>query len=80
MSAESPGPMDTTNDSVESKVPESTTTVEPAELSPRLPDASPSTSHIEDKEGEQILPGRATSSALDLQYSIRYGIDSTRVS
>ena len=80
MRPESPGPMDTTNDSVENKAPEKTTAMEPAPPSPPLPDASPSSSHVDDKEAEQIHPGLATSSALDLQYSIRYGIDSTRVS
>lgn len=77
---EIPGPMDRTNDSIESKAPEKTTAMDPAPPSPPLPDASPSSSHVDDKEAERIHPTPATSSALDLQYSIRYGIDSTRVS
>ncbi|KAL2048985.1 hypothetical protein ABVK25_010737 [Lepraria finkii] len=76
---EFPGPMDRTNDSIESKAPEKTTAMDPAPPSPPLPDASPSSSHVDDKEAERIHPTPATSSALDLQYSIRYGIDSTRL-
>lgn len=79
MEAESPGPMDMTNESMESKAPENATAMEPAPPSSPLPDASPSSSHVDDKETEQIHLAPATSSALDLQYSIQYGIDSTRV-
>jgi len=79
--ANSPSSMDTTHDPESSKIPEQIQNMEPAEPSPPSPGASPSGSHVEDKESEQIQQQQPppTSSALDLQYSIRYGIDSTRV-
>ena len=46
---------------------------------PPSPGASPSGCNVEDKESEQILQSPHRSSALDLQYSARYGIESTRV-
>ena len=76
---ESPGQIDTANDSAKSKSPGQVPTMEPAEHSPTVQDASPSSSHVDDKDGEPVQPNLATSSTLDLQYSIRYGIDSTRV-
>lgn len=51
----------------------------PAEASPPLIGASPSSPHVDDKEAEPAHPTVTTSSALNLPYSIRYGIDSTRV-
>ena len=76
---ESPGPNDIANDSAERKTSNQSTTMEPPEPSPALPEASPSGSHIDDKDGEPVQPTPTTSSTLDLQYSIQYGIDSTRV-
>lgn len=76
--AESPGPLEVTTDRAENKTSEHAHLMEPAEPSP-LMGTSPSSSHVDDKEVEQIQPSAPTSSALDLQYSIRYGIDSTRV-
>ncbi len=76
---ESPGPNDIANDSAERKTSDQSITMEPPEPSPALPEASPSGSHIDDKDGEPVQPTPTTSSTLDLQYSIQYGIDSTRV-
>ena len=41
---------------------------------------SPSSPHADDKEMEHVQPAAPTSSALDLYYSIRVGIESNRVS
>lgn len=76
---ESPGQNDTANDPAESKISDQSTTMEPPEPSPALPEASPSGSHIDDKDGEPVQSAPTMSSTLDLQYSIQYGIDSTRV-
>ena len=76
---ESPGQNDTANDPAESKTSDQSTTMEPPEPSPALPEASPSGSHIDDKDGEPVQLAPTMSSTLDLQYSIQYGIDSTRV-
>ena len=76
---ESPGPNDTAGDPAESKTSDQSTTMEPPEPSPALPEASPSGSHIDDKDGEPVQSTPTMSSTLDLQYSIQYGIDSTRV-
>lgn len=78
--AGSPGPLERSLDRSEDKASdhatENVTAMEPAEASLHSGDASPSSFHVDDKEVEPTAP---TSSALDLQYSIRYGIDSTRV-
>ncbi|KAK0509435.1 hypothetical protein JMJ35_007829 [Cladonia borealis] len=76
---ESPGQNDTANDPAESKTSDQSTTMEPPEPSPALPEASPSGSHIDDKDGEPVPSAPTMSSTLDLQYSIQYGIDSTRL-
>ena len=76
---ESPGPNDIANDPAESKPSDQSATMEPPEPSPALLEASPSGSHMDDKDGEPIQSTPTTSSTLDLQYSIQYGIDSTRV-
>lgn len=77
--ADSPGPMDIRYDPESSKTSEPIHLMEPTEPSPPSPGASPSGSHMEDKDAELIQQPPPTSSALDLQYSARYGIDSTRV-
>lgn len=41
---------------------------------------SPSSPHADDKEVEHVQPSVPSSSALDLYYSIRFGIESNRVS
>ena len=41
---------------------------------------SPSSPHADEKEAEQVQPSAPTSSALDLYYSSRFGIESNRVS
>ena len=76
---ELPGQLDTIGDQSEDKKPDHGPSMESADLTPPLAGASPSTSHVDYKEVEQIYPTAPTSSALDLQYSIRYGIESTRV-
>ncbi len=79
--AASPGPLESSLDQSEDKPSDHATDVvtlmDPAEASPHSGGASPSNLHGHDKELEPHVP---KSSALDLQYSIRYGIDSTRVS
>jgi hypothetical protein len=81
--ADSPGLISTTyNPGLElepGKMPEQMQGMEPAEPSTPSLGASPSKSYVEDKESEQIQQPPPVSSALDLQYSARYGIDSTRV-
>lgn len=78
--AGSPGPIESSLDRSEDKASDHATenvaVMEPAEASPHLGGASPSNFHVADME---VGPTAPTSSALDLQYSIRYGIDSTRV-
>ena len=76
---DSPGPMDTNHESAQEKTQDHTNIMETSEPSPQILGASPSSSHADDKEGEQTLAPAPTSSALELQYSIRYGIESTRV-
>lgn len=80
--AESPSPSDTIQDiqdqSEDQKVRHGAS-MEPTESTPPPMDASPSVSHSDEKEVERRYPTAPTSSALDLQYSIRYGIESTRV-
>lgn len=79
--AASPGTLESSLDQSEDKPSDHAidvaTLMDPAEASPHSGGASPSNLHGDDKELE---PPVTKSSALDLQYSIRYGIDSTRVS
>lgn len=78
--AGSPGLLENSLDRPEDKASDHATenvaSMEPAEASPHSGCASPSNLHVDDKEVEPTAP---TFSALDLQYSMRYGIDSTRV-
>ena len=53
--------------------------IEPAEATPPLVGASPSSSHVDEKETVQLYPAASTSSALNLKYSIRYGLGTSRV-
>ncbi len=76
--AESPNTMDITSDPAYEKVSDQTSTMDLAEVS--LLGESPSSPHADDKEVEQVQPSAPTSSALDLYYSIRFGIESNRVS
>ena len=76
--AESPNTMDITIDPAHDKTSDQTNTIDLAEAS--LLGESPSSSHADDKEVEQVQPSAPTSSALDLYYSIRFGIESSRVS
>ena len=76
--AESPNNMKTTIDQVHDKTSDQTNTMELAEAS--LLSECPSSLHAEDKEVERVQPSAPTSSALDLYYSIRFGIESNRVS
>lgn len=76
--AESPNTMDITSDPAYEKVSDQTSTMDLAEVS--LLGESPSSPHADDKEVEQVQPFAPTSSALDLYYSIRFGIESNRVS
>lgn len=76
--AESRNTMDITLDPAHDKTSDQTNTIDLAEAS--LLGESPSSSHADDKEVEQVQPSAPTSSALDLYYSIRFGIESSRVS
>lgn len=76
--AESPNTMDITIDPAHEKTVDQTNTMDLGEAS--LLGESPSSPHTDDKEVEQAQPSAPTSSALDLYYSIRFGIESNRVS
>lgn len=76
--AESPNTMDISINPAHEKASNQTNTMELAEAS--LLGESPSSPHADDKEVEQAQPSAPTSSALDLYYSIRFGIESNRVS
>jgi len=81
--AGSPDPLESSLERPEDKASDRATEhvalMEPMKTSLHLDGASPSNSQMDDKELEQTHPTTPTSSALDLPYSIRYGIDSTRV-
>ena len=78
--AASPEPFDAIQERSKNRTGEYGTLIEPAESTPPMIGASPSTSHSDEKEIEQFdHPTALTSSALDLQYSTRHGIGSTRV-
>ena len=77
--AESPGLLEPTAHRSEGNKADHGVSMDSAELTPSPAGASPSTSHVEYKEIDQTHPTAPTSSALDLPYSIRYGIESTRV-
>ncbi|MCJ1273640.1 hypothetical protein MMC21_001433 [Puttea exsequens] len=64
--------------SAQDRASEKTSYIEPMEASPPSPGASPPMSNIEEKERERTPSPLSTSSALNLQYSTRYGIDSNR--
>ena len=72
-------PLDTLLDQPEDQRPKPGPHTDPAESTTPLVGASPYSSHTDEKEVEQSYPAASTSSALDFQYSIRYGIGSTRV-
>ena len=76
--AESPNTLDITIDPAHDKSSDQTNTMDLAEASPL--GESPSSPHADDKEVEHVQPSAPTSSALDLYYSIRFGIGSDRVS
>ena len=76
--AEGPNPMDVAIDPAQDKTPDQTNTMDLVEAS--LLGGSPSSLHADDKEVEHAQLTAPTSSALDLYYSIRFGIESNRVS
>ena len=76
--AESPNTLDITIDPAHDKTSDQINTMDLAEAS--LLGESPSSPHADDKELEHVQPSAPTSSALDLYYSIRFGIESNRVS
>lgn len=76
--AESPNNMDITIDAAREKTLDHTNTIDLAEAS--MLGESPSSPHADEKEVEHVQPSAPTSSALDLYYSIRLGIESSRVS
>lgn len=76
--AEGPNPTDIAIDPAQDKTSDHTSTLDLAEAS--LLGGSPSSLHADDKEVEQAQPTAPTSSALDLYYSIRFGIEINRVS
>ena len=75
--AESPTILDTI-ETMHDKTSDQTATIDLAEAS-FLGD-SPSSPHADDKEVEHVQPSASTSSACDLYYSLRLGIESNRVS
>ena len=77
---ESLRPMGVANEPAEEKIGDCMTLIEPSEGSSPDSDVSPSASHADEKDGEHIQLPVPSTSALDLHYSIRYGIESTRVS
>lgn len=76
--AESPNTMEATINPAHGKISDQINTMDLAEAS--FLGESPSSPHADDKEVEQAQPSAPTSSALDLYYSIRFGIESNRVS
>ena len=76
--AESPSTLEIAIDPVQDKTSDQTTTMDLVEAS--LSGESPSSPHVEDKELERVQLYAPTSSALDLYYSTRFGIESNRVS
>ena len=76
--AESPNTLEITIDQVHEKTSDQTSTMDLAEASSL--GESPSSLHADDKEVEQFQLSAPTSSALDLYYSIRFGVESNRVS
>lgn len=81
--AGSPGPLENSSDGLEDDTSghttERTALLEPAEASPRLDRESLTNFPMDDKEVESVLTTAPGASALDLPYSIRYGIGSARV-
>ena len=75
--AESPSALDITVDPTHGKTSDQTNTMDLAEAS--LLGESPSSPHADEKEVEHVQPSPPTSSALDLYYSVRFGIESNRV-
>lgn len=75
---ESPNTMEVIINPVHRKISDQINTMDSVETS--LLGESPSSPHADDKEMEQVQPSAPTSSALDLYYSIRFGIESNRVS
>lgn len=75
--AESPNTMDIAIDPVHDNICDQTSTMDLVEAS--LRDESPSSPRADDKEVEHVQSSAPTSSALDLYYSIRFGIESNRV-
>lgn len=76
---ESQIPSDATPTRPEDKIVENVVSTEPAGSKTPLVGASPPSSHGDEKDDEKLHPTTPTSSVLDLPYSIRYGIQSTRV-
>lgn len=75
---ESPNSLDIPIDPSHDKISDQTNTMDLAEVS--LLGESPSSLHADDKEVEHVQPSAPASSALDLYYSMRFGIESNRVS
>ncbi|CAF9909919.1 hypothetical protein IMSHALPRED_008506 [Imshaugia aleurites] len=75
--AESPNTMEIAIDQGQDRTSDHVNTMDLAEAS--LLGESPSSLHADEKEVEQIQPSVSTSSALDLYYSIRFGIESNRL-
>lgn len=75
--AESPNTMEATINPAHGKISDQINTMDLAEAS--FLGESPSSPHADDKEVEQAQPSAPTSSALDLYYSIRFGIESNRL-
>ena len=69
---------DITSDTAHDKTSDQINTMDLSEAS--LFGESPSSPHADDKEVEHVQPSAPSSSALDLYYSIRFGIESNRVS
>ena len=75
---EAESPEDIAVDSAHDKTSDQINTMDLSEAS--LFGESPSSPHADDKEVEHVQPSTPSSSALDLHYSIRFGIESNRVS
>lgn len=76
--AESPSNLDIPIDPAHDKTSDHANSMDFAEASPL--GEMPSSPQADDKEIERVQPSTPKSSALDLYYSIRFGIESNRVS
>lgn len=78
--ADSLSPMAINVEVENTKVPDQTVAMDLSDPSPLMRSESPLGFQADDKDGEHVQPSAPLSSALDLQYSHRFGINSTRVS